>query len=327
MTRVQILRILRERPDVFFSGEDLARRLGVSRTAVWKTVRQLRADGYPVEAVTNHGYRLLPDHDILSGEGVRRLLRHREILPRVFPSVTSTNTLLKSLAAEDAPAGTAVIAAAQTAGRGRLGRSFFSPEGSGLYLSLLLRPELRAEDAVAMTACAAVAAAQAIESVAPVRTGIKWVNDVLVNGRKVCGILTEASLDCENGRLKYMVVGIGINTRPPAKDYPEELREIAGAAFESGSGIPELRCRLAGELLNRLAECADRPGADEWFEEYRKRSLVLGKPVLVLSPGRNPERATALRLDRDYALVVQTEDGSIRRLNSGEVSIRPTENT
>ena len=326
MTKDRILELLWQEEE-YLSGEEMARRLSISRTAVWKGIEQLRAEGYRIDSSTNRGYRLLPESDVLSEAGIRKYLRTDRVRLKVYDSISSTNTVLKVMAEDGVEEGLCLVAGEQTAGRGRLGRSFYSPKDSGLYLSLLLRPELRAEDAVAMTACAAVAAAQAIESVAPVRTGIKWVNDVLVNGRKVCGILTEASLDCENGRLKYMVVGIGINTRPPAKDYPEELRGIAGAAFESGSGIPELRCRLAGELLNRLAECADRPGADEWFEEYRKRSLVLGKPVLVLSPGRNPERATALRLDRDYALVVQTEDGSIRRLNSGEVSIRPTENT
>ena len=324
MTKDRILELLWQEKD-YLSGEEMARRLSVSRTAVWKGMEQLRAEGYRIDSSTNRGYRLLPESDVLSEAGIRKYLNTDRVRVKVFESISSTNTVLKVMAEDGVEEGLCLVAGEQTAGRGRLGRSFYSPKDSGLYLSLLLRPELRAESAVAMTACAAVAAAQAIESIAPVRTEIKWVNDVLVGGRKVCGILTEASLDCENGRLKYMVVGIGINTRLPASDFPEELRGIAGAAFESGSSIPELRCRLTGELLNRLAACADNPGAEEWYEEYRKRSVVLGKPILILSPGKKPERATALRLDRDYALVVQTEDGNVRRLNSGEVSIRPAE--
>ena len=324
MTKDRILELLWQE-ESYLSGEEMARRLSVSRTAVWKGIEQLRTEGYRIDSSTNRGYRLLPESDVLSEAGIRKYLRTDRVRLKVYDSISSTNTVLKKMAEEGAEEGLCLAAGEQTAGRGRLGRSFYSPKDSGLYLSLLLRPELRAENAVAMTACAAVAAAQAIESIAPVRTEIKWVNDVLVNGRKVCGILTEASLDCENGRLKYMVVGIGINTRLPASDYPEELRGIAGAAFESGRNIPELRCRLAGELLNRLMDCADCPGAETWYEEYRNRSVVLGKPIRILSPGREPEWATALSLDRDYALVVQTEDGTIRRLNSGEVSIRPAQ--
>ena len=232
--------------------------------------------------------------------------------------------MLKALSEEGASAGLALIAGEQTAGRGRMGRSFYSPADSGLYMSLLLRPSLSALEATRLTACAAVAVAEAIEELSGCETQIKWVNDILIGGRKVCGILTEASVDCENGMMRYVIIGIGVNTRVPADGFPGELSRIAGAAFGAQS-IPELRCRLAAGILDRLVQYAERPDAPEVFEAYKKRSLVLGKEICILSPGREPVSATAEELLKDYALAVRFSDGSTMRLNSGEVSIRKTE--
>ena len=259
--------------------------------------------------------------DVLSAEGIARFLRHRELRLRVYPTIGSTNTALKAMAAEGAEAGLALVAAQQTAGRGRMGRSFYSPPGSGLYLSLLLRPELPAAQAVRLTACAAVAAAEAIESLSGAETAIKWVNDIQIGGRKVCGILTEAGLDCESGRMHYVVVGVGVNLRAPEGGFPPELRGIAGAAFE-GREIPALRCRLAAGILDRLLDYSARPDDPALFEAYRSRSLVLGKKIDILTPGAAPVPAKALALGEDYSLLVRLEDGTLRRLSSGEVSIR-----
>ncbi|MBQ6595364.1 MAG: biotin--[Clostridia bacterium] len=293
----------------------------LSRTAVWKAIRQLKADGYEIEAVTSQGYRLLSDSDVLSAEGIARYLQHPEIRPQVFPSLTSTNTVLKSLAAEDAPAGTAVLAVTQTAGRGRLGRSFYSPSASGLYLSLLLRPDLAPADAPRLTSCAAVAVAEAVSGLSGRETGIKWVNDVYMDGKKICGILTEAGIDLESGRVSYVVVGIGINLRAPEGGFPEEIRNIAGAAFD-GLSVPDLRNRLAALVLDRLTDYAADPFSDALFDAYAKRSFVPGRKITVLAPGKEPVPAEALRLNRDYSLQVRLEDGREEKLASGEVSIR-----
>ena len=147
------------------------------------------------------------------------------------------------------------------------------------------------------------------------------MNDIYIGGKKVCGILTEASLDGESGRVNYLIVGIGINTRSPAADFPEEIRNIAGSAFGEEE-IPELRCRLTAAVLDRLAEYDFGLAERGWFEEYRRRSLILGKNINILAPGREPEPAVALDLDRDFALIVRTESEELRRLNSGEVSVR-----
>ena len=321
MTKEQVLKVLQEHPDAFVSGAALAEQLQLSRTAVWKALRQLKADGYEIEAVTSQGYRLLSDSDVLSAEGIARYLRHPEIRPQVFPALTSTNTVLKSLAAEDAPAGTAVLAVTQTAGRGRLGRSFYSPSASGLYLSLLLRPDLAPADAPRLTSCAAVAVAEAVSGLSGRETGIKWVNDVYMDGKKICGILTEAGIDLESGRVSYVVVGIGINLRAPEGGFPEEIRNIAGAAFD-GLSVPDLRNRLAALVLDRLADYAADPFSDELFDAYAKRSFVPGRKITVLAPGKEPVPAEALRLNRDYSLQVRLEDGREEKLASGEVSIR-----
>lgn len=321
MTKEQVLKVLQEHPDAFVSGAALAEQLQLSRTAVWKAIRQLKADGYVIEAVTSQGYRLLSDSDVLSAEGIARYLRHPEIRPQVFPALTSTNTVLKSLAAEDAPAGTAVLAVTQTAGRGRLGRSFYSPSASGLYLSLLLRPDLAPADAPRLTSCAAVAVAEAVSGLSGRETGIKWVNDVYMDGKKICGILTEAGIDLESGRVSYVVVGIGINLRAPEGGFPEEIRNIAGAAFD-GLSVPDLRNRLAALVLDRLADYAADPFSDALFDAYAKRSFVPGRKITVLAPGKEPMPAEALRLNRNYSLQVRLEDGREEKLASGEVSIR-----
>ena len=321
MTKEAILELLWQNADSYISGAELARRLGVSRTAVWKAIEQLREEGYAIDSVTNKGHRLSSGSDVLSEEGIRKYLERKDLDLRVYRSITSTNTVLKTMAEEGAKEGLCLVAGEQTAGKGRRGRSFYSPANSGIYLSILLRPALQAVDATSITACAAVAVAEAIESLAAVNAEIKWVNDIYVDGRKVCGILTEASLDCESGQVNYLIVGIGINTRVPADDFPEELKNIAGSAF-GDRPIPQLRCRLAAGVLDRLTGYYANLMDKVWFDEYRRRSMVLGKEINILAAGREPEPATALDLAPDFALIVRTGSGELRRLNSGEVSIR-----
>ena len=321
MTKDAVLQMLWQNPERYLSGEMLARELKVSRTAVWKAVRQLRAEGYAIESVTNRGHRLLDRSDVLSEQGVRRFLQNPAIAPRVYQSIGSTNTALKAMAAEGAREGTALIAGEQTAGRGRMGRAFYSPADSGLYMSLLLRPQLPAAEAVKLTACAAVAVCEAIEELSGLETQIKWVNDVLIAGKKVCGILTEGSLDCESGQLSYAVVGIGVNTAVPPGDFPPELRKIAGAVFGEEKP-PMLRSRLAAMILDRLMDAGARLDDPAIFEGYRRRSLVPGREISIHTPGKDPQPALALEIERDYALRVRLPDGSEQSLNSGEVSVR-----
>ena len=261
---------------------------------------------------------------MLREEDIRRFLRHQELTLRLYPSVGSTNTLLRELAAGGAPAGLVLLAEEQTAGRGRMGRSFFSPAGTGLYGSLLLRPPYSAEKAMRLTPCAAVAVAETLEELSGRPAQIKWVNDVFVGGKKVCGILTEAGIDGESVSPRWVVVGFGVNLRSPEGGFPEELRAAAGAVF-GPEERPGLCARLAAGILDRLTDYAADPAAPAVWEAYRSRSLVLGRKVNILSPGAAPVPAEAVGLGEDYSLLVRLEDGSLTSLNSGEVSVRVDE--
>ena len=311
--------MLRKHPDRFVSGEEMASGLGLSRTAVWKAIDRLRAEGYAIESVPRKGHRLAAGSDVLSEEGIRCYLTRNDLQVKVFPTITSTNTVLKQMASEEAPAGLALVAGEQTAGRGRLGRSFYSPAGSGLYLSLLLRPEMEAAEATKLTACAAVAAAEAIESLADIRPGIKWVNDVLLDNKKVCGILCEASYALEDQKLFAVVVGLGINVYPPKEGFPEEIKDIAGTVFDqSETGI---RNQLAAEIINRFMAYYKHVTENGYQGEYIKRSIVPGKDIEVHAHGE-VKQAHALAIDDTCGLMVRYEDGSAETLHFGEVSIK-----
>ena len=320
-TSDRVLALLAEREGGFVSGDALAKSLSLSRGAVWKAVAQLRRAGYDIDAAPRRGYCLRAADAVLSEAGIRRHLRHPALDLRVFDELDSTNAALKRLAEEGAPEGLALIAEAQTQGRGRMGRSFFSPGQSGLYLSLLLRPQIRDFSPGALTACAAVAVAEAIEAVTGLHAQIKWVNDLLLDGKKVCGILTEGALDCETGRLRYAVLGVGLNVCAPAGGFPAELREIAGALFEDGCGAA-LRCRLAAEILDRLLDYYAALPETPFLAAYRARCTLLGRPVYVLAPDTPPQEATALAVEPDFSLLVELPDGTRQSLRSGEVSVR-----
>ena len=210
----------------YLSGSMLAKKLGVTRAAVWKNIRQLQAEGYKIEAVTNRGYRLGREQDSVSEAGIRKALGELEnvFTLEMYDVLTSTNTVMKERA-DSLPEWTVIISSSQTAGRGRIGRSFYSPSDSGIYLSVLLRPALPASEATRITTAAAVAACRAIESCTAATPSIKWVNDVFVNGKKVCGILTEGSLNMETGGLDWAVMGIGLDVYEPDGGFPEEIRE------------------------------------------------------------------------------------------------------
>lgn len=308
----------------YISGEELAERIGCSRAAVWKAVKQLKAEGYAISAVTNKGYCLAPGTDMLSEAAVRRYLRGAagEYDIRVVREVGSTNTELRKLAEQGAPEGTCIIAMSQTGGKGRMGRRFCSPADTGLYLSLLLRPQMSAAEAVRITAAAAVAVAGACEELSGRQTGIKWVNDVCIGGRKVCGILTEASFSLENGGLDYAVVGLGVNVLEPAGGFPESIADIACAVFDESR--EDLRSRLAGEIVSRLAEYYHSLGSPELLEEYRKRLMWVGGRITVIG-GTESFGCTMLGVNEDFSLNVRLDDGSVRRISSGEISIRKQE--
>ena len=304
------------------SGEHLAGKLGVSRNAVWKAVDRLRREGYGIEAATNRGYRLVSAPDVLSEERIRRWLETDALGRRmeVHSLLDSTNNRARTLAASGAPHGFTVIADAQTGGRGRLGRSFFSPGGTGIYLSMVLRPACTPEKAAMITSLAAVAAARAVERLTGADVRIKWVNDLYLGGKKICGILSEAGMGMEAGQLDYVVVGIGVNTG--RMEFPEELRDIASSVANETGTAPD-RNRLIAEILNQTEALYGQLETGEFLEESRKRSNVIGRDVLVIE-GRRQYRAYAEAIDDQGRLVIRTGEGTAA-LGYGEVSLKLTE--
>lgn len=237
-----------------------------------------------------------------------------------FEELDSTNRYLKELAVKNARPGTVIIANRQSAGRGRLGRNFFSPEEKGIYMSILLRPDIPLERAVLITSMAAVAVARAIERVSGIEAKIKWVNDIFLNGKKVCGILTEAGINAEQGTLDYAVLGIGVNVG--AMEFPEELRNIA-TSVTNECGFAVSKENLIDEILLELERWYATLSDGGFLEESRKRSILLGKEILVLdetAPGGSYP-AKAVDINELGNLVIE-KNGEKKILNSGEVSVR-----
>ena len=315
----RVLDLLRDGRTI--SGEEIARQLGISRNAVWKAVQKLRQAQYEIEATTNKGYRLVSESGVFSAENIRRQLGPdmEQIAIDVRDTVTSTNTVLKELAEQGGREGMVVLAEHQVQGKGRLGRSFYSPKNAGLYMSVLLRPDFSAEESLSITTAAAVAVAEAVSTVTGREAKIKWVNDVYLDGRKICGILTEASLDFENGGLNYAVLGIGVNIQEPPGGFPKELENVAGALFkeEPPAGI---RVRLAAEILNRFFQFYRALPAHSYMEAYKRRSLLTSLEI-TFQQGRQSWEGVVLGVDDQARLVVRLPSGEEKVFGAGEVTI------
>ena len=328
MSQDDILSLLRNGEGEFLSGQELSRRLGLSRAAVWKAVESLRKKGYEIDARTGLGYRLTSAPDALTEPEIRNFLGETAAVGRTlycFDELDSTNNYLKRLSQECAPDGAAAIADSQTAGRGRMDRSFQSPKGKGIYLSVLLRSQLPPDRLPPVTALAGVALCRAVERVCGVRPGLKWPNDPVLNGKKLCGILTEVSLEAETGRLQSLVLGIGVNVLQRPGDFSPEVAEIATSLLQA-LDRPVSRPRLAAALLEELDRMyADLQNGDlaPWLSAYRRDCVNLGKAVqLIPFGGGERETAEAVDIDEEFSLIVRRSDGSLKTVRSGEVSVR-----
>ncbi len=320
-TRERLLQLLENNRGIYLSGEMVAEEIGISRTAVWKAVTGLKNDGYEIDAVRNRGYRLKEDTDVLSAAGICRYLGEltEQVDIEVFSEIGSTNTYLTQKAIEGAPEGSVAVAGSQSAGKGRRGKSFSSPAGSGVYMSILLRPgDMPPEKAVHITTMAAVSVCEAIEDISDHKAEIKWVNDVFMNGRKVCGILTEASFGPETGELEYIIVGIGINVYAPENGFDESIRDIAGAVLTGRYN--DARNRIAAGVIRHFMSYYHDSGRS-YVDEYKRRSMVIGRDINVLKAD-GPRPAVAIEIDDECHLIVRYPDGSSECLSSGEISIR-----
>lgn len=323
----QVLLLLEENKGKTMSGEEMASRLSVTRASVWKAVKSLSAQGYNIEAVNNKGYTLRTSADGISEVFIENEIKKAgiEIKVNALETIDSTNNEVIRRASSGVLEDLVVVAGEQTAGKGRRGRSFYSPAGTGIYISFLLHPQARATDAVKLTTLAAVAEAVAVEKVTGTSTAIKWVNDIWINGKKVSGILTEGSASLEDGKFDYVVVGIGINVYEPEGGFPDEIKDVAGAISTNREPQENLRNRIAAQLIVEFMRFYEQFPEPSYIDEYRKRCFVIGQEVTIISPDHNKlsdEVVTVLGVDEECHLHVRHADGTESYLSSGEISIK-----
>ena len=323
--KAEILKLLRE-ADGYVSGQQLCEKFGVSRTAVWKVIRQLQEEGYQVEAVRNKGYHIVDSPDVMTKEELDSLMdtqwAGRNIV--YYDSVDSTNLRIKQMGDEGAPEGILAVADKQTAGRGRRGRSWDSPSGSSIYMSLLLRPKIEPDQAPMLTLVMALSVAEGImdcgDSCGNPDVKIKWPNDIVYQGKKLCGILTEMSADMD--QIHYVIVGIGINVQ--MTDFPKEIQNTA-TSLKLVTGKTLLRNELLAKVLEEFEVLYEQFVSAESLKnlkvEYESRLANKDNRVNVLAPS-GAWQGICLGIKEDGALLVQREDGKVEEVIAGEVSVR-----
>lgn len=322
--RQRTLKILMDNIGEFVSGEEISDHLGVTRAAVWKHVDQIREEGYIVESVSRRGYRLVDIPDKIDEIVIKQRLS-TEILGSKIVSVNSTestNTLAKELASEGCEEGTVIIADEQIGGKGRMGRSWVSPPKKGIWMSIILKPRIAPAKAPLITSMAAIAVARAIEIVTGLKPAIKWPNDILIDDKKVCGILTEMQGDMD--AIHYVVVGIGINVNLDMEDFPQEIEDRATSLkIESGEFIS--RAKIIREVLKELeevyAQYVKTGDSESIISEIEANSATIGKRIRVTGVNINIE-GVAVDIADDGALMVMLDDGQMRKIMSGDVSVR-----
>jgi len=315
----KILQLLRERPSDFLSGEEISRRMRVSRTAVWKRVNRLRGLGYEIEASTRSGYRLVRSPDLLIPAEVRPVLSTKWIGKTIhhFHTVDSTNSEAYQLALRGAPEGEVVIAELQEKGRGRLGRNWYSPPSLNLYLSVILRPKIAPQQASLITLMAAVATADAIQKFSGLVPLIKWPNDILMRGRKVAGLLNE--IHSETDRIHFVILGIGVNLNIDGKMFPRTIRSVA-TSLKNEMGQTISRKDFLGCLLQELEQWYViflEEGGSAVLKAWKDWAQIKGRQVKVTSFGETLV-GTAVDVDSDGALILKTKDGQ-KRVVAGDV--------
>lgn len=325
-----IIKKLKDSKGDYVSGEQLSSGLGVSRTAVWKYINELKKEGYVIDSSSKKGYKLICVPDIINQWEIKEGLDTEIIGKSVycFSEVDSTNNHAKTLAQNGCDDGTVVLADRQTQGRGRLGKSWDSIDKKGIWMSVVLRPAVGLEDVQIITLAASVAVASALKETMDMEVGIKWPNDIVIDGKKVCGILTEMSMEME--RINFLILGIGINFSQKESEFPEELRDRATSLGiylkeKQGLDISEFRRgQLVKIILSEIEKIYKKINdgcASEIVKEWKKYSVTLGKEVLIKYK-EEQYTGTAQDVDRNGRLIVRLDDGTVREVLSGEVSVR-----
>lgn len=323
----KVLKILNENKETYLSGEELANRIGVSRTAVWKAIKALNDEGYAISAINKLGYRMSKGDDVISVTGIGQYLPTNladTVKIEVYKTITSTNTVLKQKASDDASEWLILIAEEQTEGRGRMNRKFYSPSDTGIYMSILLRPDCHVTQALFITTMTAVAVAETLDEIFDADTKIKWVNDIYYDNKKICGILTEAAVNVETSKLDYAVVGIGINVKEPKDNFPDEIKDIAGSmtGLELQKDINDnLRNRIVAKIVEKMYDYYKELNNHQFMGKYKEKSMLIGKDVYILTD-ENKENLHVTDIDDEAGLVVRHDDGRVEHLKSGEVSVR-----
>lgn len=317
----EILRLLRG-ADGYISGQELCNRFGVSRTAVWKAINQLKEAGYEIEAQQNKGYRLMAAPDLMTEAEIKSLLHTDWVAKEVlyFDTIDSTNTKAQELAEKGYPSGTLVVADKQESGKGRRGRSWVSPSGTGIFMTLMIKPDINPNNASMLTLVAALAVAKAITSVTGEEALIKWPNDIVVNGKKVCGILTE--MNAQFDYINHIVVGIGINVHN--ESFPEEISQMASSLMIEAGGKRFHRAQIIAETMSYFEQYYDTflktQDLSALVREYDKLLVNRNKSVRVLDP-KEPFDGKAMGITPKGELIVDTWE-SRKLVSSGEVSVR-----
>lgn len=297
--------------DEYVSGEALAKKFNKSRAAVWKAVRALKSDGFDIDAVTNKGYILRQSNALVTAQSIKAKLKY-DIDVTHYQTIDSTNNECKRFLANSKQGVFLITADNQTAGRGRQGKSFYSPAGTGIYFSLVVRPKTALQNAVTATTAASVAVCRAIEKLTELKPKIKWVNDVYLNGKKVCGILTEASTNFETGAVDSVIIGIGINISTIS--FPEDV-EGAGSL-----DVDINRSALVAQTVNELLDIISSD-CSGFIDYYRKHSMVIGEKIRFIKNSKE-EFATAVAIDEHGGLEIELENGERTTLRSGEITVR-----
>lgn len=318
-----ILALLRNSKD-YISGQQLCDQFGVSRTAVWKVINQLKEEGYQIESVTRKGYRLLSCPEVFSESEIASRITTDWAGKKIYhyDKTGSTNIDAKRLAEEGAPHGTTVVAEQQNQGRGRRGREWESPAGTAVYMSIVLKPDFAPEKASMLTLVMALSVAEAITELTGLEAVIKWPNDIVVNKKKVCGILTEMSAELDY--IHYVVIGVGINANNSLSEFTEELRKTATSLkIESGKSVS--RAAMVERVLFYFEKNYDifvrKLDLSELQEAYQKHLINLNADVKVLDP-KGEYNGIARGINTTGELLVEKEDGTIEAVYAGEVSVR-----
>ena len=317
----EILRLLRS-ADGYISGQELCNRFGVSRTAVWKAINQLKEAGYEIEAQQNKGYRLMAAPDLMTEAEIKSLMHTEWVAKEVlyFDTIDSTNTKAQELAEKGYQSGTLVVADKQESGKGRRGRSWVSPSGTGIFMTLMIKPDINPNNASMLTLVAALAVAKAITSVTGEEALIKWPNDIVVNGKKVCGILTE--MNAQFDYINHIVVGIGINVHN--ESFPEEISQMASSLMIEAGGKRFHRAQIIAETMAYFEQYYDTflktQDLSALVREYDELLVNRNKSVRVLDP-KEPFDGKAMGITPKGELIVDTWE-SRKLVSSGEVSVR-----